>query len=188
MEGVLADVEDPDSGGSLLDAWSGELQTLGSGSDYAGEGSEETKRFGVAGDRGGGCAVSLGWRGRSNKVATVFRGIYWRTVQGGRVREYLFGGYFIVWRRRTPTVPYRTAPRRTSQQSTAHSTASAVCGGGGVPLLLAICRVATTILLFPRARIVLCLPRFFFSVPRPPRHRYGGLRVPAGPRGGIRRL
>lgn len=37
VKGVLADVEDPDSGGSLLEAWSGELQTLGSGSDYAGE-------------------------------------------------------------------------------------------------------------------------------------------------------
>ncbi|CAM9367653.1 unnamed protein product, partial [Hapterophycus canaliculatus] len=37
VNGVLADVEDPASsdGGSLLEAWSGDLQMLGSGSDYA---------------------------------------------------------------------------------------------------------------------------------------------------------
>eukprot|EP00752_Nemacystus_decipiens_P007436 g6646.t1 len=34
VKGALADVEDPDSGLSLLEAWSGELGTLGSGSDY----------------------------------------------------------------------------------------------------------------------------------------------------------
>ncbi|CAM9593134.1 unnamed protein product [Scytosiphon promiscuus] len=37
VSGVLADVEDPASadGGTLLEAWSGDLQMLGSGSDYA---------------------------------------------------------------------------------------------------------------------------------------------------------
>ncbi|CAM9873000.1 unnamed protein product [Ascophyllum nodosum] len=34
IEGALGDVEDPASGGTLLDAWSDHLQMLGSGSDY----------------------------------------------------------------------------------------------------------------------------------------------------------
>lgn len=34
-------MEDPDSGGTLLEAWSGDMQMLGSGSDYAGEGQRE---------------------------------------------------------------------------------------------------------------------------------------------------
>lgn len=36
MTGVLADLEDPDSGDTLLEAWSGVLGMLGSGSDYSG--------------------------------------------------------------------------------------------------------------------------------------------------------
>ena len=40
IEGALGDVEDPASGGTLLDAWSGHLQMLGSGSDYTGKGGE----------------------------------------------------------------------------------------------------------------------------------------------------
>lgn len=37
IEGVLGDLDDPASGGTLLEAWSGDLQLLGSGSDYVGE-------------------------------------------------------------------------------------------------------------------------------------------------------
>ena len=40
IEGALGDVEDPASGGTLLDAWSGQLQMLGAGSDYAGKDGE----------------------------------------------------------------------------------------------------------------------------------------------------
>lgn len=36
VTGVLADVQDPKSGSSLLEAWSGDMGVLGSGSDYAG--------------------------------------------------------------------------------------------------------------------------------------------------------
>lgn len=36
MTGVLGDLEDPDSGETLLEAWCGDLRMLGSGSDYAG--------------------------------------------------------------------------------------------------------------------------------------------------------
>lgn len=37
VRGVLADVEDPASGGTVFDAWSGDLQVLGAGSDYVGQ-------------------------------------------------------------------------------------------------------------------------------------------------------
>lgn len=37
LKGALGDIEDPATGGTLLEAWSGEVQMLGSGSDYAGE-------------------------------------------------------------------------------------------------------------------------------------------------------
>lgn len=36
VDGALGDVEDPASGDTLLEAWSGDLQMLGSGSDYTG--------------------------------------------------------------------------------------------------------------------------------------------------------
>lgn len=72
MRGVLGDVEDPDSGGSLLDAWSGELQTLGSGSDYAGERISKRQEF-VWGLRGGG---GRSVRGRDGDVCWILRGDY----------------------------------------------------------------------------------------------------------------
>lgn len=67
---MFGDVEDPDTGGTLLEAWSGDMQMLGSGSDYAGEGRErdgergsraydiERKRLLQQG-RGGGIGVNL---------------------------------------------------------------------------------------------------------------------------------
>lgn len=36
LGGVLSDINDPDTGKTLFEAWSGDVQMLGSGSDYAG--------------------------------------------------------------------------------------------------------------------------------------------------------
>lgn len=67
MKGVLADVEDPASGTTLLEAWSGELQMLGSGSDYAGEGR-----------RGGDSGVH-----QKKERFMVWRGVVQRAWGGG---------------------------------------------------------------------------------------------------------